>query len=93
MDADVVKPAVKTKEVTLPSGAKAVIKPFKGKDIRQAQTIAGDDTSKLMFAIIAVTTELDGKGIVMEDLDEMDGMDVMALFKEFGGNFMPRQNS
>lgn len=81
------------KEVNLPSGVKAIINPFKGKDIRKAQAIAGDDSSKILFAIIALTIAIDGKGVTAEEIDEMDGMDVLELMKAFGTNFTPRQNS
>lgn len=73
--------------VFLPSGKTAVINPFKGKHVREAQKIADNDTSKMLFAMIAVTTTIDGKAIVMEDLDEMDGKDVLTLMKEFGSFF------
>ncbi len=71
--------------INLPSGAVAVIKEkFKGKHIRKAQLAAGSDTSLYMFAIIAQLAEIDGKPVVMEDLDEMEGSDVMALMSHFG---------
>ena len=81
-----------TKEVTLPSGKKAVIKSFKGRDIRQAQKIAGDDTSMVIFAIIAVTTTIDGEEVTAEELDDMDGMDVFELMNSFGSGFIARQS-
>lgn len=75
-----------SKEIKLPSGKVAVIAPFKGKHVREAQRIADGDTSKIMFAMIAVTTTIDGLPVVVEDLDEMDGQDVLKLMGEFGGN-------
>lgn len=71
------------KTIALPSGKKAEIKDFKGKHIRDAQRIADGDVSKFIFAMIAVTTTIDNKPIVMEDLDEMDGRDVLKLQAEF----------
>lgn len=75
-----------TKEINLPSGKTAVIAPFKGKHIREAQRIADGDMSNMMFAMIALTTTIDGRGIVAEELDDMDGQDVLALMGEFGGS-------
>lgn len=71
------------KTIKLPSGKEAKILEFKGKHIREAQRIAGTDVSKFIFAMIAVTTTIDNKPIVMEDLDEMDGRDVIKLQAEF----------
>ncbi len=80
------------KEITLPSGKKAVIKPFKGRDIREAQKISGTDTSMVIFAIIAVTTTIDGSPVAAEELDDMDGMDVFELMNSFGSGFIARQS-
>lgn len=74
------------KEIKLPSGKTAVISPFKGKHVREAQRMADSDLSKMTFAIIALTTKIDGQPILMEDLDEMDGPDVIELMGEFAGN-------
>lgn len=73
-----------TVTLVLPSGKTATMKPYKGKHIRQAQKAAGSDETKLVYAIIAITTEIDGKPVVMEDLDEMSGPDVLKLMGEFG---------
>lgn len=80
------------KEFTLPSGRTAVIKPFKGKHVREAQRLAGDDAGLIVFAMIAITTTIDGQAIIMEDMDEMDGPDCLALMGEFSGNFSPANN-
>ncbi|MFO0387561.1 MAG: hypothetical protein ACK505_12335 [Flavobacteriales bacterium] len=72
------------KTIKLPSGKTAEVRPYKGKDIRQAMKVSEGDQSKLIFAIIAHTTTIDSKPVVMEDLDEMDGSDVFALMSEFG---------
>lgn len=71
------------KQITLPSGKTAEIKEFKGKHIREAMRIMDGDTSAFIFAMIAICVEVDGKAIVMEDLDEMDGRDVLKLQAEF----------
>lgn len=75
------------KELVLPSGKKAVIGEFKGKHIREAQRIADGAQDKFLFALISLTSSIDGIEIVPEDLDEMDGADVLALMGEFSGNF------
>lgn len=74
------------KEIKLPSGKTATISQFKGKHVREAQRMADSDVSKMTFAMIALTTKIDGQPIMMEDLDEMDGSDVIALMGEFAGN-------
>lgn len=72
------------KTVTLPSGKVAEIGDFKGKHIREAQRIAeGKAADQMTFAMIAVSTTIDGQMVTMEELDEMDGFDVLALMGEF----------
>lgn len=79
---------VTTKTITLPSGRIAELKEFKGKHIREAQRIAEGDSERIMFAIIAMLVTIDGKPVVMEDMDDMPGGDVLKLMAEFGdGNF------
>lgn len=80
------------KQITLPSGKTATIAGFKGKHIREAQKMAGGDEGKLIYALIAQTTKIDDKPVVMEDIDEMNGPDVLALMGEFGGNFSPAKS-
>lgn len=75
------------KIIELPSGAKAEVKPFLGKHIRKAQQMAGGDESLIIYSMISQLTTIDGSGIVMEELDEMDGRDVLRLMQEFGENF------
>ena len=80
------------KEITLPSGAVATVGDFKGRHVREAQRISSGASDKFLFALISLTTTIDGKTVLMEDLDEMPGMDVMALMGEFGEeNFTSRQ--
>ncbi len=75
------------KTFTLPSGAVCEKLPFKGKDVRLAQRLADGDTSKAQFAIISVACLVDGKKVTVEDLDEMDGMDIMTMIAEFEALF------
>lgn len=74
---------VSGKVVELPSGKTAEIIDFKGKHIRAASELAGEDPSKIIFAMIAICCTIDGEPVVMEDLDEMPGRDVLKLQKEF----------
>lgn len=89
---DATKDEKGNRTVTLPSGKVAVIAPFKGKHVREAQTIAGGDASKLLFAIIALSVSIDEKPVLLEDLDEMDGLDVITLYGQFGQNFIAAPN-
>jgi hypothetical protein len=85
-----VPPAPKTYplEVKLPSGKLAVIREFKGRDVMKAMKIAGtDDPHKIIFSLMALTTTIDEKPIVMEDIEDMNGKDVLALIGEFGEAF------
>lgn len=72
-----------TKIVALPSGKTAVITEFKGKHIREATRIADGEADKIIFALISLLTTIDGNPVLMEDLDEMPGKDVMKLTAEF----------
>jgi len=78
---------------TLPSGKTAEIAPFKGRHIREAQRVAGADTEKITFALIAMLVKIDGHNVLMEDLDDMDGRDVLELMAKVGSNFTSPQNS
>lgn len=76
------------KKITLPSGKVAEIEKGKGVHVREAQKVIKGDSSKYMFALIAALTKIDGQSIFMEDLDDMDMPDVMALMAEVSeGNF------
>lgn len=70
-------------EFDLPSGKKASIRAFKGKDAMMAQRQAGTDGDKYLPILIAMTTTVDGNPIVFEDLEEMDGADYLSLLGEF----------
>lgn len=74
--------------VPLPSGAKAMIRKGKGRDLVQAARMAGgaNDGIKLTYGIIATLAQIDGKPIVIEDVEEMDLRDVMTLMGEVVGN-------
>lgn len=80
---DATQTVVTGKEIKLTSGKIAVIQPFKGRHIMQAQRIAGGDQERFLYALIAMLTTIDGQGIVLEDLEAMDGRDVLKLMGEF----------
>lgn len=84
---EIKNPIQGTQTATLPSGKVAVVSDFKGKHIRQATEQADGNAGKMIFALIAITTTIDGKKIVMEDLDEMPGRDVLKLQAMFSVNF------
>ncbi len=70
-------------ELILPTGTKCLVKPFFGKDVITAQRMMGSDPEKFIFAMIAVTCTFDGKAVVMEDVEFMDGYDVLELMTYF----------
>ncbi|WP_029009395.1 phage tail assembly protein [Azospirillum halopraeferens] len=74
--------------VTLPGGRVACIRKGKGRDLLQAARMAGGagDGMKLTMAIIAVLTVIDGRPLVIEDVEEMDMADVMVLMGAVTGN-------
>lgn len=73
------------KIVNLTSGAVAEILPFKGRTVFEAQKRIADTGEDFMKVLISMTTKVDGKDVVVEDLDEMPGMDVIELLGEFSG--------
>jgi hypothetical protein len=75
------------KTMKLPSGKTATFEPFVGKHVRKAAQMSNGDNTKIVFAMIALTVQIDGQAVVMEDLDEMNGQDVLALMGEFSSNF------
>ena len=78
----------KTKSLPLPSGKVAMIRAGKGRDVILAGRVvnAGKEPMAFAMALMAQLTTIDGKPIVMEDLEEMDIEDVMVLLEEVPGN-------
>lgn len=72
--------------ITLKDGRKAKVVPFKGKQIRIARKMQLEAGHDFLFALIAQVTTIDGHGIVPEDLDELDGKDVIKLQAAVEGN-------
>lgn len=81
--------------VSLPSGKKAAVRPLKGRDLLKAARMAGgsQDNMRLAFGIIAVGAEIDGKPLVIEDVEELDLGDVTTLMAAVMGNAAPSLNS
>jgi len=59
----------------------------KGKHIREAQRLSGEESDKLIFALIAVCTTIDGRKLTVEEVDEMHSADVFKLMAKFGSAF------
>ncbi|NHQ83163.1 hypothetical protein HA051_16485 [Chromobacterium vaccinii] len=72
--------------IKLSDGRVATVAPFKGRHIRLARTMARDAGHDFLFALIAQTVAIDGQAIVPEDLDDMDGHDVVKLQAAVEGN-------
>lgn len=71
------------KIIELPSGVKAEILQGKGKHAQKAMQMTGGDQSKYLGALMAQLILLDGKPVVMEDLEEMPLKDYMAISEAF----------
>ncbi|MBF0481267.1 MAG: hypothetical protein HQK81_06125 [Desulfovibrionaceae bacterium] len=85
-------PAANT--VTLSDGRVAVFKKGKGLDLLNATRAVANDSSALMFALVAGLTTIDGKSLPYEELLEMDLPDVMELLaKVSGGGFLSLPNA
>jgi hypothetical protein len=70
------------KEITLPSGRIARIKEGKGKDLFWALSNSTGQNDIIKLLIVRLT-EIDGKPITEDDLEELPLADVMTLMKEF----------
>lgn len=60
-----------SKRVKLKDGKEAVCRLLKGKDRVQLNRITNGEAGKMQDAITALSTTIDGKAIVLEDLDNM----------------------
>jgi hypothetical protein len=92
LPASTLKPADIRFEFDLPSSGKHVIVlRGKGRDQRRALMSAGPgaDQYRILQALIAQLVLIDGQRIKMEDIDEMDFDDSMALTEEVGKILSP----
>lgn len=69
----------KSKRCTLSTGAVAISRRLKGNSRIAITRIVGKDTNKIQDAVVAVSTKIDGKDIVMEDLDNLWYDDLMKV--------------
>jgi len=76
------------KEITLPSGRIARIKEGKGKDLFWALSNSTGQNDVIKLLIVRLT-EIDGKPITEDDLEELPLADVMVLMKEFTEIYTP----
>jgi len=76
------------KEITLPSGRVAQIKEGKGKDLFWALSNSTGQNDIIKLLIVRLT-EIDGKPLTEDDLEELPLADVMALMKEFTEIYTP----
>lgn len=79
--------------VTLPSsGQIATVRKGKGKDMRIAarHVNPAQDPIGYAMALAAQLTEIDGKPVVPEDLDQMDMDDVGAIMGALPGKSLPQ---
>lgn len=72
-----------SREFKLPSGKKAVIHKGKGRNAMEAMRICDGKTERYLPALMAQLVEIDGSYLVMEDFEDMDLQDFMALQGEF----------
>ncbi len=76
------------KEITLPSGKVARIKEGKGKDLFWALSNSTGQNDIIKLLIVRLT-EIDGKPITEDDLEELPLADVMVLMREFTELYSP----
>jgi len=76
------------KEITLPSGRVARIKEGKGKDLFWALSNSTGQNDIIKLLIVRLT-EIDGKPITEDDLEELPLADVMVLMREFTEIYTP----
>lgn len=70
-------------EVTLSDGRKAVILKGKGKHAQDAMELSEGKSKLYMSSLMALLITIEGKGIVPEDLAELDMKDYNKLLTKF----------
>lgn len=78
----------KSREVDLPSGAKALIRDGKGRDLLAATRMAGgpNDPMRMVFGLLASLVTIDGRALTIEDVEDLPLPDVLKLQGEVMGN-------
>lgn len=77
----------KEKEITLPCGSVAVIKPGTGRDSAEAAKVADGNAGLMMPAIMARLVTIDGQAGVAEDFLDLPLADYLTLLNELGASF------
>ncbi|HEX7049463.1 MAG TPA: hypothetical protein VF188_04570 [Longimicrobiales bacterium] len=74
--------------LTLPSGATAVIRDAKGRDLEKASIVSqsGGGAISTAMGLIAQVTTINGRRITYEDVQEMPARDVTVLVSAVLGN-------
>lgn len=67
----------------LSDGRECEVHPGKGKHMKQAQRIAGDDPSGYMPALMSQLVDIDGKAVPGEEFDELPLKDYMKITQVF----------
>ncbi|HZP46266.1 MAG TPA: phage tail assembly protein [Candidatus Binataceae bacterium] len=81
-------------EIRLSDGRIATVRRPKGRDLRNAQRLAGKDATpyETSLAMLAQVATIDGAPIVMEDLDDFYADDI-NLMAEAAGSFLPSRSA
>jgi hypothetical protein len=79
----------KVREITLPSGAVAIVRLGYGRDLIKVQKEIGKETDLLPFALIATLTQINGQQLQTDLMMDMELPDVFALQAEVMPNFLP----
>lgn len=73
--------------ITLSDGRKATWRKGKGRDLLAASRMAGgNEPMRIAFGLIAVLVTVDDKALTIEDVEELDMADVLALQGHVMGN-------
>ena len=82
------------KEIVLSNGEKVEIKPFKGRHVIMAQSMAeryNDPETMIVPIILSLVCTFNGKPKTPEEILDLDGMDFLLLEKEvFGAGGVPK---
>lgn len=70
------------KTFTLPSGKTAAIRKAFGRDIRKARVMAANQPEMFTSALASILMTIDGEPFAMEDMDEMEMLDYLAIEME-----------
>lgn len=70
--------------VVLSDGRRATFRALKGRDAMKAHERAGGDGEKTNYVLAAMATKIDGRPIVLEDLEELTLADFFAIVNGYG---------